>query len=41
MAFAGIEGACEGGGEFADETVVWEAEVAEFEGEAYEVGEEV
>lgn len=41
MAFAAVKGASERGAEFADEAVVWEAEVAEFECEADEVDEEV
>jgi hypothetical protein len=41
VALSCVEGACESGGEFADESVVREAEVAELECEAYEVGEEV
>jgi len=38
MAFAGVETAGECGREFADQAVVGEAEVAEFEGEGHEVG---
>lgn len=41
VAFAAVEGAGERGGEFADQAVVGEAEVAQLEGEADEVGEEV
>ena len=41
MALAGIEAACEGGRELSDEAVVVYAEVAELEGEADEVGDEV
>lgn len=40
VAFAGVDGAREVRGEFADEAVVGEAEVAELEGEADEVREE-
>ena len=40
VAFAGVDGACEVGRQFADEAVVGEAEVAELEGEAEEGGEE-
>jgi hypothetical protein len=41
VALARVEGASERGGQFADEAMVWEAQVAKFEGEAYELGEEV
>lgn len=41
VALARVEAACEGEGEFADEAVVGDAEVAELEGEADEVGDEV
>ena len=41
MAFAGVQAACEWGAEFADETMVRDSQVAEFQGEAHEVGEEV
>lgn len=41
VAFARVEAAGEGEGELADEAVVGDAEVAELEGEADEVGDEV
>jgi hypothetical protein len=41
MALAGIETACKGGRELSDEPVIVYAEVAELEGKADEVGDEV
>jgi hypothetical protein len=41
VTFASIQGTSKGWGEFADQTVVWETEVAEFEREPDQVGEEV
>ena len=41
VAFAAVEGASKCGREFVDQAVVWKAEVAELQGEADEVGEEV
>jgi hypothetical protein len=41
VSLAAIQGTCECGAEFAYEPVVGQAEVAEFEGEADEVDEEV
>lgn len=41
VAFTRVQAAGEGEGEFADEAVVGDAEVAELEGEADEVGDEV
>jgi len=41
VALAAVQRACQRGAEFADEAVVWEAEVAQFEREADEVDEEV
>lgn len=41
VALAGVEGAGEGEGELADEAVVRDAEVAQLEGEADQVGDEV
>lgn len=39
MTLAGVEAASQWGTEFADEAVVWDAEVSEFESEPDEVGE--
>lgn len=41
VALAAVQAAGQRGGEFADQAVVWEPEVAQFEGEADKVGEEV
>ena len=41
VTFATVEGACQLGREFADQAVVGEAEIAQFEREADEVCEEV
>lgn len=41
VALAAIQRACKCGAEFADEAVVGQAEVAQLEGEADEVGEKV
>lgn len=40
VTFASVDGACKVGREFADEAMVWEAEIAKLEDEADEVGEE-
>lgn len=41
VAFARVQGSCESGRELADESVIGEAQVAQFEGEAYEARQEV